>query len=86
MRRLAAYRRLLENRDFTDEFLPGFVALAREHAEGLKDDAADAALRRAKIRLNHAQELETEMRQFVADIEARLAQANKAQDGRRNST
>lgn len=85
MRRLAAYRRLLDNGDFCEEFLPGFIAAAREELDTLKDDASEADIRRAKIRLTHAQRLELDMRQFVAQAETLLEQAGKVKREGRSS-
>lgn len=84
-RRLAAYRRLLDNRDFMDEFLPGFIAAAREELDQLGDLAPEAEMRRRMIRLKQAQELERDMRQFVAQAEALLDKAHEVRGEGRSS-
>lgn len=76
--RLAAFRRLLSQPDFTEQFVPGIIAEALAGLLSIPRDAPEHRLRSALEVAKHAIGMQSEMQAFVRVAEAELAEGKKA--------
>lgn len=73
LQRLGAFRRLLDQPEFTTDFLQGLEQERRADLAALPDNATEPALRRAFLRWKQSLEIGADVASFVTAVETQLA-------------